>query len=313
MSGFVAPSDELAYLTSQSVVPLERVLTAYVRALLEEDWIERRVAFEAVQDALGRLTAFANLLGRRRMNMLWRAAAARAPREERVALAAASAWTLAATPRQPLLPVVEFQQATSDILTREPEIAPGYEAVQALYREQHAFALAKSTSLAVTRRVQKLLAEEMRGGTWASRKTADRIQELGPWTKEYADTVFATNVRTAYTAGQWARVADPAVREVLPAMLFRSALMVTSRPNHTACHGLIAPIDSTLWESYSPPLGYNCHCAIDELSVYDLERRNLIGRDGKPLTVQPPGFAAGRAHPDPGFGGGRPDRRIAFG
>jgi hypothetical protein len=77
-----------------------------------------------------------------------------------------------------------------------------------------------------------------------------------------------------------------------------------------AAHGLIAPIDSTMWDKWSPPLGYQCHCAVDELSVYDLERMGLV-RNGRVGTRVPATFSA--ASPDPGFGSGRPDRRTWFG
>jgi hypothetical protein len=49
-----------------------------------------------------------------------------------------------------------------------------------------------------------------------------------------------------------------------------------------------------------------------EISISEARRENLIGSDGKLMTMLPPGFGV-TARPDPGFGRGRPDRRVASG
>lgn len=304
------PTDEARVLAEGSSRALAAVATRHAHTIIDEDWTEARASLEDAQAVFARLLSYTDLLGRRRMNMLWKQARDRVPAERRVlAFAAVELHLLAAIPQRPILPVVEFREATEDILEREPELAPGYRAVQLLYATQHAFACAKAMSIAVAKRVRDLLVTEVRGGV--ARDTAKSIMDATGWSQAYADLVLVTNVRTAYSAGQWGRVADPDVRTILPAMQFRSALLETSRPGHVACHGMIAPVDSNLWERYSPPLGYRCYCGLDEISVYDLERLGLVTKDGRVQTRVPATFSAAR--PDDGFGQGRPDRWRFFG
>lgn len=156
--------------------------------------------------------------------------------------------------RQPQqLPRVEFDQAIRDVQARGAEVAPGWQATADVYT-RHGFACAKSMDLAVTKRVQEVIAQTVRGGGPVNPRKV--IAGLGDWTQAYADTVYETNVLTAYTAGMWSRLEDEDVARVLLGARFVSALLVTSRPTHVAAHGLVAPTSSTLWNVFSPPMGY---------------------------------------------------------
>lgn len=300
-----AASAELEGLLAASAPSVLRCVRLNARALLSGD-AERGAALAATADVMGRLMAWADLLGRRRSEFLYQAAIDRADfaaRGERMARMAADWYRTAA------LPEVEFEKATDSVLSRYPALARGWRAVAELYATRHAFAAARAMSASVARRVQLAVAAGVKGDTPSA---VEEIVTATGWDRQYAETVYRTNAATAYSAGMWARMADPDVAAVIPGQRYVSQKLPTSRPNHVACDGLIAPNDSRLWDTFSPPLGYGCLCSLEEVSVFDAEREGLIGADGRMMTLLPPGFGI-TARPDPGFGGGRPDRVALYG
>lgn len=192
---------------------------------------------------------------------------------------------------------IPFEEAIENLITRDPRLAEGWRAVAQLYNTEHAFALARSVDQVVTNRVQDAIAQAMRTGQ-GSVEPEVIIQTLGDWDRAYASTVYRTNANTAYTEGRFEQAKDPEVAEVVPAMEFVSLLDGRTRPNHAAAHGLIAATDDPIWNRFAPPIGFQCRCGAELVSVFDLEDRGLI-RSGKVLRYLPPTFS--RAHPDEGF------------
>lgn len=302
----VTAADEVAAIAGKNAPRLVDIVNRLAVARARQDGPGYVVAMADAVNLFGPMLATADLMGRRRMQLL--ADHAESPAPERAALAAHAVAQLGGL--SPTLAPVEARSAILDVLRRDVEYARGFEAVQALYEDRHAFACARSLDVAITERVRNVIASSVAGTGPVDPKAV--IAEIGGWTRAYAETVYSTSVATAYSAGMWARLADPDVAQVLPGAKFVSALLSTSRPNHTACHGMIAPSTSSIWEVYSPPLGYACRCGLREISISEARRENLIGSDGKLMTMLPPGFGV-TARPDPGFGRGRPDRRIASG
>ncbi len=301
----LAPDDEIADLAAKSATAFVEAANDLIRARVLQDGAAYRRAIESAAALFGRVLAMGDLLGRRRMQLL--AERAEAHVKVRAALVAEVLAQLRAD--TPIVERVEFKEATQDVLSRHPELAPGWKAVADVYAERHGFACARAMDVAVTERVRDVIADTVAGrGPPNPRKV---IQELGDWTAAYADTVYETNIRTAYTAGMWSRMEDAAVARVLPGARFVSAQLPTSRPNHVAAHGLTAPTNSLLWEHFSPPLGYRCQCALREVSIFEARREGLLDAQGHLRTIYPSNFA--NAHPDPGFGRTRPDRAAAAG
>jgi hypothetical protein len=306
-----SPSQDVDAMMDRSAPALVADVARMERAVASGDAALIRDAQDAAAETIGRLLAFADLLGRRRMQLI--ATHARRTADERREMLAAETVKLSAIASdQPMLPRVEFEQAVRDIATRMPVVERDWRKVASLYSTKHAFACARAMTKAVTDRVQTIIREAIRTGeSGDSFDPVSQIIEDTGWQRGYATTVYRTNAQTAYTAGIWARASDPDVMAVVPGFRFVSQHLPTSRPNHEACAGLIAPVTSHLWGKYSPPLGFSCLCAVDEVTVYEAEREGLI-RNGEMLTLLPPGFGI-KAHPDPGFGLGRPDRVAAFG
>lgn len=215
----------------------------------------------------------------------------------------------------PLVPAgVTFSQAIADLLSREPRLAQSAEEVGKVY-QLHGFALARSTSEEITARVQKAIAALIDQGT-ALPTAVQVITEIEPWAESYAETVFRTNAATAYTAGRFQQAQNPDVAAVMPALEVigpddadtRRGRKVDGLENHKAAIGLIAQTQDTIWETVSPPFGYNCRHGVRLVSRMELRRKGLLTPEGGVKRFLPAGFSAFRPHPN--FARGRPDRAI---
>lgn len=205
--------------------------------------------------------------------------------------------------KTPINPGVEFEEALNDILTREPRLARSAAAVARLYTDEHAFAMARSASMNLTKRVQKAMMGLMQKGGTTSLTENEILrmaaEEGHDWTRAYAATVYRTNAATAYSRGRFQQAMDEEVKQVIPAMELVGIDDDRTRPNHRAGQGLIAATVDPVWERVRPPLGYNCRDGVIFVSKYDLERKNLLRKDGSVIRYEPPQFH--NCHPDEGF------------
>lgn len=259
-----------------------------------------------LQVLIGDTLTLSDLLGRRRT--LWEAGVRRFRRtvEAYRETYYAECHHLAETP---VVPDVEFTEAVADIVRRQPELAQSAAEVAKVYRERHAFALAKSAELTVTKRVQAALAEGLKTGTPVD-TGAKLIAEIGDWSRAYGETVYRTNMATAYSAGRFQQAYEPSVAEIMPAFEFRAVGDSDTRENHAAADGLVAATNDPVWDTFSPPMGYNCRCDLAFIDTDELEMMDLVQKDGSIKRKLPSSF--GSARPDEGFGG-RPDRRMYHG
>lgn len=207
------------------------------------------------------------------------------------------------------LPRVAFHEAVADIIVREPRLAASAAEVAQAYGTEHAFALARSADLEITRRVQDAIAKALQVGSPLG-DAAEVVAEVGDFSRAYAETVVRTNVATAYSAGRFRQMADPAVRNVIGALRFTAVGDADTRHNHAAADGLIASPDDPVWQHLAPPLGFRCRCGLDFVDWIELRRRGMVLPDG---TVRRAAIPAG-AGPDRGFDHrGRPDVALYLG
>ena len=104
-----------------------------------------------------------------------------------------------------------------------------------------------------------------------------------PWHRE---TVFRTNVLSAYGAGHWEQAQE--IKYLRPYGRYSAVMDGRTRPTHAALHGLVYPLDHPFWKSYWPPWDYNCRCGAVTLSEWEVERDNLeVRRELRP-DLPPP-------------------------
>lgn len=197
-----------------------------------------------------------------------------------------------------LIAQVPFTEAVGSLLEREPRLGASWQEIAELYQHGPAFAAVRSASLQVTEHVQRAVTVLLDQG--APVPTAERVvAEIGGWGRAYAETVYRTNVATAYMDGRREESLRPLVRARMPAWELFTAQDVDVRDNHEDGHGFIAATDDPIWGTLAPPLGFNCRCQVRLVSVEELEARGLLDAAGGVIRYLPPGFAG--FGPDPGF------------
>ena len=312
-------SSELQRVWTSAQIELEHQLRGLVRAVSvyhADPSYAAEVGIRAAEGDLARrqaeLAALADLLGRRRMMMELRRAGAHFQDGY-------SAWTsssryvdLSMFDIATTVPKVPFRDAIRDLVKREPLLADTAQDVAAIYQE-HGFAAVHAQTEKVLQRVQAQLGVVQQAGIPIP-KAAEIVEQLTGWTRAYAHTVVRTNLTTAYAAGRFAQLKDPAVQAIVPALRFVTVQEPYdpktgrgTRPNHRAAHGLVAAVDDPVWDKISPPLGYNCRCTVALVTRGMLERMGKLEKNGAVKAAKIPP----KAGPDAGFvHAGRPDLSI---
>jgi hypothetical protein len=285
------PEDELNALFARSASGIEEELLGMVGAVARGDPGEDSVA--SLAEAVAGHMILADLMGRRRLLLEADAADGGMEVEDReVAVFAAFAGVPAA-------------EAVEDLVSREPRLAATAEEVARLYRERHAFAVARTALVAVTKRVRAFLAKVLRVG--ADRpKATEAIAALGGYAHAHAETIYRTNLSTAYNAGRFAQARDPDVAKVFGAFYRYEVIDADVRrgraedhgENHAAAHGLIAAATDPVWRSAAAPAGYNCRGGQRMISKRELDGLGLLDPRGRVIPRYPTGFSSYRPHPD---------------
>lgn len=284
--------EELDRLHAQSARVLANALAGIGVAKLRGDLDRVGVLQERLGKDLGALMAAADLLGRRRLLLELRAQGITLPKPEgsqRVSFAAK----------------VPFVEAAIAILQRYPVLAEGWIATRDAW-EARGFALARSTSVTITKKVRETFVRSLRGGL-GEEEAVTRIQMQlregnDSITRAYADTVFRTVTSSAYTEGRAAQARRPAVQRAASGWRYVVTNDVDLRSNHKAGEDLIAHVDDPVWSLHAPPNGYNCRCALEIVPTPEMVALGLSHPGGAVarFVQAPPGFM-----PDPGFTGRR--------
>lgn len=304
MPNLIDPLEEQLQLLEASPRIISLEMLSLADAIIRDDFQDGQEALNSLSESIALTMTFADLLGRKRALMWFDSYS----RREQPSIFRNGFVTIKFVKRE--VPKVRFEEAIRDIALREPRLAKTAESVSRLYQTQHAFALAKSSSLSLTKRIKDMVENFIRKGKPVP-KASEQIAEVGGFTEAYAETVYRTNLATAYTAGQMEQVQDPDISSVIQAFEFESILDSDARENHAAAHGLLAATNDPIWEVYSPPLGYNCRCALRPVDRFELERRNLLS--GKTLVKRSFPVTFSKAYPDPNFGKNFSARRRIYG
>jgi SPP1 gp7 family putative phage head morphogenesis protein len=107
---------------------------------------------------------------------------------------------------------------------------------------------------------------------------APEIAGLGiaPSSPAYLDNIVRTNCATAYGAGRFAAMNDPAVVLLRPWQQYWTAGDDRVTDGHKALHGLVFRAGGELASRYSPPLRWRCRCSMTTCSQRQFESRGLV-------------------------------------
>lgn len=200
-----------------------------------------------------------------------------------------------------------------------------------MWQQEHAYAftVAKAMRLDILQDIRGAMDKALADGTTFNefRKTLKpTLQAKGWWgKKEMVDpktgeeklvqlgssrrlqTIYDTNMRTAYAAGKWEQVER--TKKTRPYLRYVCVLDGRTRPQHRQWHNVVKHADDPFWDSHYPPCGWNCRCTIQQLSAKQMDRlgleetqhnptlpdKNYIDKRNGQLISVPQGV-------DPGFG-----------
>jgi SPP1 gp7 family putative phage head morphogenesis protein len=88
--------------------------------------------------------------------------------------------------------------------------------------------------------------------------------------RHHLETVFDTTGLAAYNHGRFQQQRDPAMMKARPIWQYKTAGDANVRPTHAQMENFTAPADDLIWNSWYPPNGFRCRCAVISLIDGDL-------------------------------------------
>lgn len=145
--------------------------------------------------------------------------------------------------------------------------------------KRRAFTVAAVTSMDVLHDIKAALDKAIDAGEMLA-DFGNRLEEimdargwtgLTPW---HAETVFRTNVQSAYGAGRYEQ--HLSVSDEYPYARYDALLDGRQREEHGALDGTIAPVDSAFWKTHWPPWDYQCRCAAEPMAADEVKGREIF-------------------------------------
>ena len=164
-----------------------------------------------------------------------------------------------------------------------------------------AFTVAKAADADVLSSIRERLTEALKtGSTQAdfSKNLTEELQALGWWGRVEGaqlgspwrlDTIYRTNLQTAYNAGRYKAQIDNV--DARPWWMYVAVLDRRTRPDHAALDGEVFRFDDPFWDTHTPSLGFNCRCRTRAFTDSQLKRKNIKPSKGKGNLKN---FGAGR-------------------
>lgn len=97
------------------------------------------------------------------------------------------------------------------------------------------------------------------------------------------ETIFRTNVQSAYAAGRYYQNNRPEVRATHPYSRFTAVLDGRTSDICEALDGTVLPSDDDFWLNHQPPLHFNCRSDVSAITV---EEAKELGVDELPPDTQ---------------------------
>jgi len=186
-----------------------------------------------------------------------------------------------------------WRDARAWFLTRRPVLRESAAQTERDARLR-AFRVAGITSVNLVTEVHQAIDDALRDGTtldeFKKRVGAKLADEWGAPNARRVETIFRTNVQSAYNAGRYAEMTRPAALAVRPFWKFVAILDGRTTATCAPLNGVIAKHDAAFWESHFPPLHFNCRSTVVSLSRGETER---AGGAKEPPKAKAPGEGFG--------------------
>jgi SPP1 gp7 family putative phage head morphogenesis protein len=164
------------------------------------------------------------------------------------------------------------------------------------YAGDRAWTVAGVAQLDIVLDVWLSLADAIEKGTplddWKKQVRSKLTKAWGVDNPARLETIFRTNVQTAYNRGRFVQMTDPAVVKLRPFWMYDSILDSRTSPVCNARHKVTLRADHPWWDANYPPLHHRCRSAVRTLTKRDAAKQPAAKR-------KPPESAA---EPGKGFG-----------
>ena len=117
----------------------------------------------------------------------------------------------------------------------------------------------------------------MQAGWWGRKEMKDpltgKVLDVQLGSARRLETIFRTNLMTAYSAGHTAQIEATAAEA--PYLMYDAVDDEATRDEHAAWDGVVLPVGDPWWNTHTPPNGWNCRCSVIQLSAGQLEGLGL--------------------------------------
>jgi SPP1 gp7 family putative phage head morphogenesis protein len=121
----------------------------------------------------------------------------------------------------------------------------------------------------------------------------ERLEKAGwtPANPSHVETIFRTNIQSAYSAGRVAEMTQPDILKARPYWEIRAVGDSRTRATHRNASGTILSADNPYWTRCFPPFGYNCRCKCISRSKRWVDAHG--GPTHAPMGLPDPNFTCG--------------------
>ncbi|MEA4892638.1 MAG: phage minor head protein [Peptococcaceae bacterium] len=173
----------------------------------------------------------------------------------------------------------KFEAAIKYFGKKLPVTAREFYKLAAEYQAR-AFTIASYSKAEIIKQFYELLKQCLENGQTLEdfRRQANEFQAGAGYrdlTAFRAETVFRTNIQTAYQVGHYQAMTDPQVKRLRPYWQYRAVNDHKTRPAHRAMNGRVFPADHPIWDTWYPPNGFKCRCLVVTLSERQVRERGL--------------------------------------
>ena len=182
-----------------------------------------------------------------------------------------------------------FDEAIKSFRDRTVLTADKYNQLTAEARAK-AFTVAGVTRMDVLTDIHSAIDRAVAGGTTFSefKKTMKETMAKRGWeglSPYRLDTIFRTNIQTAYQAGHYQRQMEVAGSH--PYWQYVAVMDSRTRPAHAVMNGRTLPHDDPFWSTSYPPNGFNCRCTVRALTKGEISREKLSVEEDAPGIAEP--------------------------
>lgn len=139
---------------------------------------------------------------------------------------------------------------------------------------------------------EKLAAKGWWGPVEVSDPETGETKTVDLSTSRRLNTIFDTNMRAAYAAGQWKRIQR--TKKALPYLVYDTRGDSKVRALHRRWDKVCLPVDHPWWKTHFPPCDWKCRCGVRQLTAGMVKRLGLRVWDEPPDDGPPRKFVNNR-------------------